>query len=253
MKYLYTLLLAALLFSGGVYIASAATPGLNCPNGVCTYSPLEPLPVANGAQSGRDFPTFVSGVFKVLLSFGGLFAVVMLVVAGIGYMLSESAVDIDRAKDRAKAALWGLVILMGSWLILNTINPDLLKFNLFNSALSSLSGVPQTPSVSSPASSAAPAGAQPSNTVGGGTVNNTVQNAVCGAASSCDMKQNYITYDFGASSPDVQAKVDAFKTNCEAPILDTQRNVNRVGTVKSFSGSLVGGSELTTGLACILN
>ncbi len=100
--------------------------------GQITYTPLEPLPCPNGPcdQSGTNFPAFVSTIFKVLIGFGGLFAVVMIVIAGIGYMLSESALDISKAKSRAQAALWGLLLLAASWLILFTINPKLLTFDL---------------------------------------------------------------------------------------------------------------------------
>lgn len=107
-------------------------------NGACNYVPLEPLPVGNGAQNGRDFGAYVSGIFRIFITIGGLFAVVMLTVAGIGYMLSESALEIDKAKSRAKAALWGLMLLLGSWLILNTINPNLLRFDLLRSSISDL-------------------------------------------------------------------------------------------------------------------
>ena len=100
--------------------------------GDITYTPIEPLPCPNGTcdQPGTNFPAFVSTIFKVLIGFGGLFAVVMIVIAGIGYMLSESAIDTSKAKARAQAALWGLLLLAASWLILNTINPKLLEFNL---------------------------------------------------------------------------------------------------------------------------
>jgi hypothetical protein len=107
--------------------------GLTCTNGTCTYTPLEPLPtgLANkDAQNGNNFPAFLSGMFRLLISFGGLFAVVMLVIAGIGYMVSESAPDISKAKDRAKNALWGILLLTGSYIILNTINPQLINFKL---------------------------------------------------------------------------------------------------------------------------
>lgn len=119
-------ILFVLLMPFGALAAVEQAPGQ------ITYVPLEPLPCPNGAcdQSGTNFPSFVSTVFKVLIGFGGLFAVVMIVIAGIGYMLSESALDISKAKSRAQAALWGLLLLAGSWLILNTINPKLLEFNL---------------------------------------------------------------------------------------------------------------------------
>lgn len=133
-RHALTLIIAVSLVLPAIAAAQQST-GLQCIGGTCTYLPLEPLPGGVGAQNGRDFPAFVAGLFRVLITFGGLFAVVMLTIAGIGYMLSESALDIEKAKDRAKAALWGLLLLMGSWLILNTINPNLLNFNLFNTDL----------------------------------------------------------------------------------------------------------------------
>src|SRR3990167_1387254 len=118
-----------------------------------TYTPLEPLPCPNGScdQSGTDFPAFVSTVFKVLIGFGGLFAVVMIVIAGIGYMLSESALDTSKAKSRAQAALWGLLLLAVSWLILWTINPNLLKFDVTSvGKLNTSSGTTGTPNAQRP-------------------------------------------------------------------------------------------------------
>src|SRR3989344_1477651 len=116
--------LLIILFVSLAGIASAAT-------GQLTYTPLEPLPgTVNGWGETQQLPALLSALFKLLITFGSLFAVVMLVVAGIGYMVSEAAVDIQKAKDRAVAALWGLLLLTGCWLILYTINPDLLKFNL---------------------------------------------------------------------------------------------------------------------------
>lgn len=100
-------------------------------NGQLSYIPLEPLPgTTRGGQTVSSLPALLSALFKLLITFGSLFAVVMLVVAGIGYMISEAAVDIEKAKERARAALWGLLLLTGCWLILYTVNPDLLKFNL---------------------------------------------------------------------------------------------------------------------------
>jgi hypothetical protein len=144
-KILLALICLSLLSSASLALAQTTFDA----TGKATYTPLEPLPgVQSDAQSGNNFPAFVSSIFKIFITFGALFAVVMLVIAGIGYMVSESAVDISKAKDRAKAALWGLVLLTACYLILNTINPNLLQFNtLLNSinVLKTPSGVsPQT-------------------------------------------------------------------------------------------------------------
>ncbi len=109
----------------------AQNPSKPCSGATCRYIPLEPLPgTTNAYGETSQLSALLSGLFKLLITLGSLFAVVMLVVAGIGYMVSEAAVDIEKAKQRARAALWGLLLLTGCWLILYTINPDLLKFNL---------------------------------------------------------------------------------------------------------------------------
>ena len=114
-----------MVFFVSASIASAAATGQ------LTYTPLEPFS-AFDAQAGAygNFAYYLNTIFKLLITLGSLFAVVMLVIAGIGYMVSEAAVDIEKAKQRARAALWGLLLLTGCWLILYTINPNLLNFNL---------------------------------------------------------------------------------------------------------------------------
>lgn len=101
-----------------------------CSGGTCAYTPLEPLSVWETSYSGAG--AYLQRAFTLIISLGALFAVVMLVVAGIGYMFSESFIDIDKAKERAKAALWGLLLLGSSYLILYVINPQLLNFDLLN-------------------------------------------------------------------------------------------------------------------------
>lgn len=93
-----------------------------------TYVPLEPFVGVN--QTGQaTFGELLSGFFKLLINVGAFFAVVVLVVGGITYMVSESTVNKLIGKERVKAAFIGLAILGASWLILNTINPELITFN----------------------------------------------------------------------------------------------------------------------------
>lgn len=100
-------------------------------NGNLKYIPLEPLPGVARAQDGTaSFSDLLAGIFRLIIILGSMFAVVMLVVSGITIMLSTTPVKISGAKERAMAALIGLGLLAVSWLILFTINPNLLKFNL---------------------------------------------------------------------------------------------------------------------------
>ena len=98
-------------------------------NGTLEYSPLEPLPGLEGIEN-VDFATMLNLLFKVLITVGALFAVGMLVWGGIMYMASGATGEIGEAKKRMQAAIYGLLLLAGSWLILNTINPQLLNFNI---------------------------------------------------------------------------------------------------------------------------
>ncbi len=143
MKKYFLISLLTILFLGVIAAPHAhAAPFCDPKSGQCTYTPLEPLPCPDGAgkcgQSGTDFGALVNNTFRLLLTFGALFAVVMLVVAGIGYMVSESGVDISRAKERAKAAMWGLLLLVMSVLILETINPQLLQLDKLGSDINNL-------------------------------------------------------------------------------------------------------------------
>ncbi len=97
-------------------------------SGNLTYVPLEPLP---GVPQGGDanFADLITGFFKLLVNLGAFIAVTMLVIGGITYMVSASTVTKFVAKEKIKAAFWGMAILAGAWLILNTINPQLLMFN----------------------------------------------------------------------------------------------------------------------------
>ena len=114
-------------------------------NGNLGYTPLEPIPGLAEAQSGNtNFALFLKYVFGVLISLGGLSAVVMLIFGGITYMVSDVVHKKTDALRRVQAAMWGLLLLIASWLILNAINPRLLVFELLINPVSNLSG--NTPS-----------------------------------------------------------------------------------------------------------
>ena len=103
-------------------------PNSICNGKTCTYTPLEPIPGL--PQSGSDFAGFLNGMFKLLFTIGGMVAVASLVYGGITYMVSEIVGKIEWAKRQMRAALWGLALLVAAWLILYTINPDLITFKL---------------------------------------------------------------------------------------------------------------------------
>lgn len=71
-------------------------------------------------------PNYVKYIFNFFIWGSGFVALLVLVIAGVQYMISAGRPEVMKdAKDRIFSALLGLAILLSSWLILTTINPDL--------------------------------------------------------------------------------------------------------------------------------
>lgn len=109
-----------------------------------TYQLLAPLPDPEG---GNDIeindPThpealsdYLNVMIKLIIGICAVLAVVMIVMGGIEYMTSELISSKAAGKDRIMHAIFGLILALGAWTILNTINPKLL-----DSSLSSLKNV----------------------------------------------------------------------------------------------------------------
>lgn len=99
------------------------------------------LPGLEGCVNGPA--DYLSRVYKLSLGVGVFLAAVVIVRAGIKYAISgDNATKQKDAKDDIFQAIFGLVILFGSVIILRTINPDL-------SDLSKWQQLPKTSPVSS--------------------------------------------------------------------------------------------------------
>lgn len=76
-------------------------------------------------------PNYIKYIFNFAVTASGLVALAILVYAGILYMVSGgSASKMQAAKEKIGQAALGLAILLGSYLILTTINPQLTFINL---------------------------------------------------------------------------------------------------------------------------
>src|SRR3989344_6396722 len=94
-----------------------------------TYKLIEPLP---GIQEVKDFPDFVTRFIPFLLAFAALAAFVQIVFGGILRATSGgNPTAIGDANDRIWQAILGLVLALSAYLILNTINPDLVSLKFF--------------------------------------------------------------------------------------------------------------------------
>jgi len=104
--------------------------GAPAPAAESSFTPLAPLP---GISAGDDLslPSYIDSLFKIGLGLAGVFAVLMLVVAGIQYIGSAGNESLKgAAKSRITNVFFGLIIGASVFIIFNTINPDLLKTGL---------------------------------------------------------------------------------------------------------------------------
>jgi len=75
-------------------------------------------------------------MYKFLVGTAGVLAIVMIFVAGFQFVVSgDNAGKRSDAKKRIQAALGGLLLAVSSWVILNTINPQLVQINLTSESI----------------------------------------------------------------------------------------------------------------------
>jgi hypothetical protein len=99
---------------------------------VSAYTLLEPLP-----DLGKTIPetgglaAYLSWLYKFALAAAAVLAVLMIVIGGIQIIVG-GAIEKHHTEGREKIwnAIWGLLLAISSYLILWTINPDLVKNTL---------------------------------------------------------------------------------------------------------------------------
>lgn len=88
------------------------------------------LPNIPGADQPTNFVSYVKYIYLLMLYLVGLTAFGVLVYAGFVYMLADTVVSKEEAKKWIFGAISGLILALAAFLILNTINPDLVNWQL---------------------------------------------------------------------------------------------------------------------------
>jgi type IV secretory pathway VirB2 component (pilin) len=73
---------------------------------------------------------YLNVMIRIFIGICAVLAVIMIVVGGIEYMTSELISNKENGRHRITGAIFGLVLALGAWTLLNTINPDLLNTEL---------------------------------------------------------------------------------------------------------------------------
>ena len=106
-------------FTGSALALEGSYPVVNVPGG-------GNINLAN--SNYQNFPGFIAYIFYFAIAIAGILGVIIIAIAGFEYMVSAGNAGLmSDAKDRAKSALIGIALLFLSFIIIQTINPDLIN------------------------------------------------------------------------------------------------------------------------------
>ncbi len=103
---------------------------------------------------------YIGSLYIAAAMIAGILAVGVIVYAGFLWMTSPAIAKVEEAKGKISAAIAGVILLLASYLILNTINPDLVNLklgsvdfgNVGNKNPLNITKVGGTPDISGPSS-----------------------------------------------------------------------------------------------------
>ncbi len=133
MKYIITSCFILVIGLGFIISASPVSAA-----DIPVYKSLVELPLPKGVaiegEGGYTTQDFIRILYALSISAAALLAVVKIIFGGVKYMLSDIVTDKAGAKKDIQGALLGLLIVLGAFLILNTINPQLTSLSLIVNA-----------------------------------------------------------------------------------------------------------------------
>src|SRR3990167_9155313 len=127
-------ILAVVVFLGlcafNIGILTHSVSAQSASNSWDEYTPLAPLPGTTNEEGKTDIQTYIPGIFKLAIGIASVLAVLMIIIGGVEYITTDAIQGKSDGKERIRNALWGLVLVLVSWILLYTINPKLTVFNL---------------------------------------------------------------------------------------------------------------------------
>jgi len=110
----------------GPAVSASVAPGASN-KGFIPYHPLDGVGIAGltDKATAGNLPSLLNAGYQLLIGIASVLAVVMIFYAGFRYATTVSPGAKTDAKNRILAALGGLLLALSSWLILSTIDADL--------------------------------------------------------------------------------------------------------------------------------
>lgn len=108
---------------------------------------LVKIPGFNGLDTTEGL---FNGLYTFAIAIAAILVTIRLIYAGVQYMFSEVITSKGKAKEDIKNALLGLLIILGAVTILNTVNPQLTKTNVFDNLMGTKQPPPPISKATSP-------------------------------------------------------------------------------------------------------
>ncbi|MGM0482737.1 MAG: fibronectin type III domain-containing protein [Patescibacteria group bacterium] len=113
-----------------VFLSFLQFPGIT----VAEYKPLQDLPVEQPDAEEGNFTQYMVGMVNLLIGVAAVLAIIFITIGGLQYITTDSISNKESGKETIQNALFGLLLALASWLLLYTINPDLVQtFEMFGS------------------------------------------------------------------------------------------------------------------------
>ena len=87
-------------------------------------------PIPGYFNNGTDLAGYLQNAYKLTIGIAGVLAVLMIVIGGIEYIFSAVPSAKSDAKNRINGAVFGLIIALTSYILLRTLNPELLNVGI---------------------------------------------------------------------------------------------------------------------------
>lgn len=122
--------LLSILFISIVTLSFSSTPETALAQ-LKDYTLLAPIPgLSKGSTDQTDLNTYIEGAFNLAITIGAILAFIMITYGGIMYSTTDALSGKEEGRGIITNAVVGLILVLSSWVILYTINPDMVSFNL---------------------------------------------------------------------------------------------------------------------------
>lgn len=179
-------------------------------DGAVKYAPLITIDGLTNSVQGESFSQYVNFLYGFSIAIAALLAVIKIIIAGVKYMLSSLPGTKGDAKTEIQGALLGLLLILGAFLILNTINPALTNTAIQFDEIEKQADIQNRPDGVRPTGDTSSLIAE----------NQAVSDRVSGGCGTrtpfADDNNTYVTLDFSGCPTQIGNNIIAFNADCRS-------------------------------------